>query len=129
MIPFFKEILFKNLKNPVFFFDSEISCEMIKIKIISCETADKSDRKKLYPSIRLKSGKFGVAKVKIPDLRTLLYKWIPPPRVGGSILKSPDLSDFEGRIPRLKEKRWENKKFTYKSPPQAEILGYQVQNR
>ena len=35
--------------------------------------------------IRLKSGKFGVAKVKIPDLRTLLYKWIPPPRVGGSI--------------------------------------------
>mgnify|MGYP003715541267 CR=1 FL=1 len=69
--------------------------------------------------IRLISKKFGVAKVKILDLRTLLYKWIPPPRGGGSILKSPDLSDFEGRIPRLKEKRWENKKFPYKSPPQA----------
>ena len=66
-------------------------------------------------TIRLKSGKFGVAKVKIPDLRTLLYKWIPPPRVGGSILKSPDLSDFEGRIPRLKEKSGKTKSFLIKA--------------
>ena len=82
-------------------------------------------QKTISQSIRLKSRKFGVAKVIIPDLRTLLYKWIPPPRVGGSIWKSPDLSDFEVEIPRLKEKGGKTAKtlkFPYKSPPQAEIF-------
>ena len=74
-------------------------------------------------SIPLKCKKFGVAKVKISDLRTLLYKWIPPPQGGGVYLKNLRLKRFWIQILRLKEKGGKTLSFLITARRRRKFLG------
>ena len=79
--------------------------------------------------IRLISEKFGVAKVKISELRVYLISGYPPPRVGGSIWKISEISDFYVKILRNKEKGGKTLCFLTKPRRRRKFFGISGINR